>query len=179
MSFHWKQLSEQPFLNICQEQLFIMFKPVQIKEAFRKAMLSKSPQLIWEKSSILPLISADATDDLAQNASGLLNINLRGYPGVADQFCIINVLILGFLFCEDNFSLCKRDTISKAQFIALKSTLDELIEQFRTLLSQNVNVSKIETFSRFQQLVNQIAFKFTFSELSQDDLNSKSHEELN
>jgi hypothetical protein len=83
-------------------------------------MLSKSPQFIWEKSSILPLISADATDDLAQNASGLLNINLRGYPGVADQFCIINVLILGFLFCEDNFSLCKRDKFSKAQFIALK-----------------------------------------------------------
>jgi hypothetical protein len=69
MSFHWKQLSEQPFLNICQEQLFIMFKPVQIKEAFRKAMLSKSPQLIWEKSSNLPLNSADATDDLDQNAS--------------------------------------------------------------------------------------------------------------
>jgi len=116
MSFHCMQLSEQPFLNICQEQLFIMFKPVKIKDAFRKAMLSKSPQLIWEKSSILPLISADATDDLAQNASGLLNINLQKFSRAADQFCFINVLVLGELFHEVNFSLPKSEKLAKVQF---------------------------------------------------------------
>ena len=96
--------------------MFITFKPVQIKEAFRKAMLSKSPQLIWEKSSILPLISADATDDLAQNASGLLNINLQKYSRAADQFCFINVLVLGELFREVNFSIHKSEKLAKVQF---------------------------------------------------------------
>ena len=109
MSFHWSQLSEERFQNAYQEVLLEKFKPVQIKDAFNKINAAQFLPPTWDKSSILPLISDQTVDDLAQNASGLLSINFRRYSRQADQFCFLNVLVLGTLLQDGNFTILKKE----------------------------------------------------------------------
>jgi hypothetical protein len=135
MSFHWSQLSEERFHNAYQETLLNQFKPVQIKDAFKKINAAQFLPPTWDKSSILPLISDQTVDDLAQNSSGLLSINFRRYSRQADQFCFLNVLVLGTLLQDGNFTIPKKEKKEKQAFKTLKEDLEGKIVKFQSFIS--------------------------------------------
>jgi hypothetical protein len=82
-------------------------------------------------------------NDLSQNSSGLLNINITDRFMFAEQFCIINVLHLEKLFKTDNFTFNgkAKDSLGN-DFFANRNKLEAQIKELLSFIKCNVDVVK-------------------------------------
>ena len=91
----------------------------------------------------MPLVSQGPMNDLSQNSSGLLNINITDRFMFHEQFCIINVLYLENLFKTDNFTFNgKAKDFLGDDFHVNRNKLKAQIKELLCLIKCNVDVVK-------------------------------------